>query len=50
MHTHRKTLLAIGIILLLMPFIALPYAWKGWLAAACGALVVITVLIRRRIS
>lgn len=45
MHTHRKTLITIAVVLCLMPFIAVPYAWKGWIAAFCGALILITVLM-----
>ena len=46
MHIHQKILITIGVLLGLMPFIAVPYAWKGWLAAVCGALVIILVLLK----
>lgn len=45
--TH-KTLFVVGIVLILMPFIAIPYTWKGWLAALFGATVLAVFVMLRR--
>ncbi len=41
-------LIAIGVLLCLMPFIAVPYAWKGWIAAIAGALIILLVSVHNK--
>ncbi len=48
MNGYHRTLITVGIVLCLMPFIAVPYAWKGWLSALCGVLVLLCTLMLSR--
>ncbi len=50
MHGRHKILITLGIILCLMPLLAIPYAAKGWTAAVIGALIIGTVLTHARHS
>ncbi len=45
MNGYHKLLIAVGVVLCLMPFIAIPYGWKGILAAVLGFIVLIATFM-----
>lgn len=48
MRSSLKTLIILGILVVLMPFFGIPISWKEWIIALLGvAIVVLGIRIRR---
>lgn len=48
---RKQTLLALGVLVVLSPFVGLPYAWLMWILPALGVLIVFAALSgRARVS
>ena len=45
MNGYHKLLIAVGVVLCLMPFIAIPYGWKGILSAFLGVIVLVATFM-----